>query len=574
MDFIKKNISTLLLAIVVIVLITMLYAPMYAYQEGLQIFMFNSEFFVDTCLHPGGLSDYIGSYLVQFFMYPHWTAMFVALLVVGVQLFLKSFFVSNGNSKSTADILSIVGAAGMMAAVFSFNVVFNGCVAVLIAVAAAKITDIIKNKVVLAILTPVIYWMSGGWCCLIYLAALMVKSLAKKDFLFPAINIGLLVFSWLITKNIMQSGSLYDLFVGVIFNRYPEKKCYVWYVAIAIIIACIALSKIKMPIQKIALRIPLYVAVVGGLIFYLTSIYDTGNMLDYRLDRMVRYKQWNNIIEEVDKAQQKKFSTYMSQCYLNLALCEHGMLDAKMFNFVQVGREGLISSTIDSQDKSICNSEVYFRLGLINIAERLSMEAMESINTFQKSARLYKRLAECALLKGEKPLAMRYLKKLQATTFYNAWAIRAEEYLNDSVHTEALADWKIKPLVMNYDQFFVPASGSEFLYSLFSNNIHNPKLFSYLLGCLLLEKDVTRLYGFLATSRPEGELGRHVYEATLLYLFLNNKAEFDKIMAGNNDLTKKFHDFCNFMGAGGSQNPQKAKEMFGKTYWFYYYFCN
>ena len=199
-------------------------------------------------------------------------------------------------------------------------------------------------------------------------------------------------------------------------------------------------------------------------------------MLDYKIDRMVRYEQWGSIIEEVDKAQQKKFSTYMSQCYLNLALCERNLLDSKMFNFVQVGKEGLISSTINSQDKSICNSEIYFRLGLLNISERLSMEAMEGNDTSQKSARMYKRLAECALLKGQKELAMRYIKKLQATIYYRAWALRAEQYLNDPAHTEALADWKIKPIEMNHDQFFVPSAGSEFLYSLFTNNISNPKL--------------------------------------------------------------------------------------------------
>ena len=71
MKNITRHISTIVLFLFVIVVVLGFYAPMYAYQEGLQIFMFNGEFFADTCLRPGGLSDYIGCFFVQFFMYSH-----------------------------------------------------------------------------------------------------------------------------------------------------------------------------------------------------------------------------------------------------------------------------------------------------------------------------------------------------------------------------------------------------------------------------------------------------------------------------------------------------------------------
>ena len=118
---------------------------MYAYQEGLQIFMFNGEFFADTCLRPGGLSDYIGCFFVQFFMYPYWTALIIALLAVGIQLILKGVFVDNGSIEQSADVLGVVCALGVVAAVLNFNVMFGGCVAVLIAVAAVGLING-KNK--------------------------------------------------------------------------------------------------------------------------------------------------------------------------------------------------------------------------------------------------------------------------------------------------------------------------------------------------------------------------------------------------------------------------------------------
>ena len=571
MGFVKKNISSILLAAFVIVAVLAFYSPMYAYQEGLQIFMFNGDFFVDTCLRPGGLSDYVGCFFVQFFMYPHWTTLILTALVVGMHLMLKRVFIHNGCNEKASEMLGVMCALGMVAAVASFNVMFGGCVAVLIAVAAAKLAVVVENKFFFAVLTPVIYFVSGGWCCLIYIAALTVKSLPKKDFVSPAVNIVLLAFSWLIVKRIMQDDSLYGTFTGVDFNRNPDKNCAVWYVSVVIIIMSIALSKMDALLEKNIVRMSGYIVAVIGLIVYMTTKYNADLMLDYKLDRMVRYKQWDKIVSTM---QGKKSTTNFAKCYLNLALSELGVLDKKMFDFVQVGAEGLVSSTIDSQNKSICNSEVYFRLGLFNISERLTGEAMESINTFQKSARLYKRLAEIALVTQQHELAMRYLKKLQATIYYRVWAKRAEQYLNDPAHTEALADWKIKPLTMKNDVFYTPSTGAYFLYNLLVNNPHSVKVLNYFVAYLMLDKNISKLHEFLTQYRSEDDMGICVYEAVILHLFINNKEEFNKIMTENNDLTRRFADFCNFMSSGGAQNPQKAKELYGKTYWFYYYFCN
>lgn len=574
MNFIKTNISTILTAVFVIIVVLMFYAPMYAYQEGLQIFMFNGEFFADTCLRPGGFSDYIGCFLVQFFMYPHWTTIILTLCVVGIQMITKSIFVCNGCDDRNSEILSIICAAGMAASTIEFSVMFGGCIAVLIAVAASKLLDIKCNKTIFCVATPIIYWIAGGWCCIIFIVALTVKSLKQKDFVFPAINIVLLLFSWLIIKHIMQDDSLYGTFTGVDFNRNPEINCPVWFVSITLIITCIIISSIKVPRPPKALRIAAYVATAGALTLFTLTKYNADAILFYKIDRMARYKQWNNIVSTMGKV--KTAPQNMAQCYLNLALNELGEMDKRMFDFAQTGTKGLISPVINSQDKCICNSEIYFRLGLTNISERLTAEAMESINTGQKSARLYKRLAECALLKGDIALAMKYLKKLQATIFYRAWAIRAEQYINDPAHTEALADWKIRPLEMSNDVFYTPSTGDFFLYNLLYNNPRNQKVFNYFMAYLLLDKNISKIYNVLSQGSIQDDiLGKNIHEATILHLYLHDKEEYNKISTRNDDLTTQFRNFCNFMDSGGAQNPQKAKELFGNTYWYwYYYYCN
>lgn len=555
---------------VVLIAVLGFYSPMYAYQEGLQIFMSDWGFFTDTCLRPGGMSDYIGCFLVQFFMYTHWLAIIITALVIGLQLIIKSILIKNTNAQF-ADVLSVICAAGMIAAVTEFNVLFGGCISILLAVSAVKVADLSKNMIVLSVLTPIVYWITGGFGCIIYIIGVAVSFDLKKAGVFAAINAAILLIVWLLTKKIMQDDSLFGTFAGVDFNRYPEKSCYTWHVCIWLTISCLAIAPFVKNIKSKILSIAIYSATTICIITTLVSKYDKGSMLDYTVDKMSRYKNWSGIIKTMEG---RHTITKISNCYLNIALNELGILDSKMFNFLQVGSEGLASDDIDSQDESIVNSEIYFRLGLMNVAERLAIDATESNQSHQKSARQYKRLAEINIIRKNKALAYRYLNKLENTMFYSAWAKRAKAYLNNPDKVEPLSDWKIEPLKFENDIFFTPIYKSDFFISLLANNPNNAKLFNYYVCSLLLEKNLEKLYTFIGQYRPEGELGIHIYEAILLYLSLNNQEEFKRVSAESNPLNTRFQNFRSFIMSSGGQDIQKAEELYGKTYWFYYTFCN
>lgn len=571
MLFIKKYISSIITAVVVLTAVLGFFSPMYAYQEGLSIFMSGGDFFADTCLRPGGMSDYIGVFLAQYFMYPHWLSIILVALVVGTQLIAKSIIIKNTNDK-LADVLSVICAAGMLAAVAEFNIIFGGCVAVILALAAVRIADTTQSTIILSVITPIVYWATGGWCCIVYIIGVASLFPIKKAGTFAAINAAILLIVWLFTKKIMQDDSLIDTFAGVDFNRFPSKNCYTWHVCVWLTIACLAVSPFAKNLKSKILTIALYSAATICIIATLISKYDKGIMLDYTLDKMTRYKNWGGIVNQMGK---QKSTTKISNCYLNIALNELGLLDSKMFNFLQLGSEGLASDDVDSQDESIVNSEIYFRLGLMNIAERLAIDATESNQSHQKSARQYKRLAEIAIIRKNKELAFRYLNILDKTMFYSAWAKRAKAYINNPDKVEPLTDWKIEPLTFEeHDVFFTPKYKSDFFMTLLANNQHNNKVFNYYICNLLLEKNIEQVYNFISKYRPEGELGIHIYEAIILYLSLHNPDEYKKVIAENTPLSQKFQNFCSFVMSSGGKDIQKAEELYGKTYWFYYTFCN
>lgn len=564
----RKYLPSTLLFIFTTIVVLAFYAPMFAYEEGLQIFMFDRDFFADTVLRPGGFSDYAGCFLVQFFMYPIWTAAIISALVVGFQLVAMKFFSDCGVVSSME--MSVVCATGMMAALTSFGVMFGGCLALFLAMAALATVHSSRCKYLWIILLPVVYWITGGVGGLIFVFGMSIGHGLKKDAVLLPAGLLLLVVICLITKNLMQDDSLKACFTGVDYSRFAETTCPIWWLEVAIISLCVLCSAFQTRIHSKSVKIGICAVSLLALFLSMFVKYEKGSMLDFKFDRMVRYKQWEKIVQTTEK---ESNATYLSQCYLNLALNELGKLDSEMFRFVQFGSDGLYSSSVEAQDKCIVNSEIYFRLGLMNIAERLAIEAQEGCNTHQKSARQYKRLAEIAIINKNKPLADRYLQKLKSTVFYRAWANRAEQYINNPDHVKPLVDWTIKPVQLSDDIFF-NSEDSEMFLLFFESNQENRKILNYYTCSLLLDKKIDVLYDFVIKYQPKWELGTHVYEAMLLYLSLNDKEQFNQIMKQQNSLTGQFRNFIAFISTGSANNTDVAKKRFGNTYWFYYNYCN
>ncbi|MFA6728531.1 MAG: DUF6057 family protein, partial [Prevotella sp.] len=55
------------------------------YQEQLQMFLFNSDYFVQRIVLPGGLADYIAEFLTQFYYYPALGGLILAICFVVLQ---------------------------------------------------------------------------------------------------------------------------------------------------------------------------------------------------------------------------------------------------------------------------------------------------------------------------------------------------------------------------------------------------------------------------------------------------------------------------------------------------------
>ena len=229
--------------------------------------------------------------------------------------------------------------------------------------------------------------------------------------------------------------------------------------------------------------------VVAALLFYFSFVpqryrTDAGFREAVAYDYLVRTHQWEAI---TDKTAHDTPVTEQAVWSTNYALAMMGLLPDKLFNYPQTGPQGLFT---DEQQKEVLAyfslSDIYFRLGLINHAERMAFNAKQYIPDNHKSGRLYRRLAETNIINGNDIIAAKYLHFLRSTLFYGKWA-RArlthlgsdEDYINS--HYRLLREMRLT----EYD-YLIPPRKYELLVELVKQNPANKLAMDYLRAYELL----------------------------------------------------------------------------------------
>ena len=129
----------------------------------------------------------------------------------------------------------------------------------------------------------------------------------------------------------------------------------------------------------------------------------------------------------------------------------------------------------------------------INWQERKKMaenHCVESIPDYQKSARCYKLLAQTHIIRGDKALARKYLKKLQKTLFYDDWADEQMALLVDP-DPKTLAHHPLYGPMMRgevRDDYFFSPDMLNMLGNYCTTTPHNRVATQYLLALALVQR--------------------------------------------------------------------------------------
>ena len=135
------------------------------FQEQYQLFEWTGKYFVDVASVPGGLSDWLGRCLTQFFYYAPLGAVLMAVLLCGLQLLTWAVC---RNRTLTDYVLSFIPALLMLAFYCDENALVGGAFALILSLACAALCLLIRpdraRHIVEVLLVPLLYLACGGLC--------------------------------------------------------------------------------------------------------------------------------------------------------------------------------------------------------------------------------------------------------------------------------------------------------------------------------------------------------------------------------------------------------------------------
>ena len=513
-----KPLLSLLFGVAVVIFWAVPFVGGLCFQEQYQMFLFDIGYFLERIVLPGGLADYISEFLVQFYYMPVLGGAIIALLLMGIQAAVWGLMKQYGARHDFPGyLLSFLPSIALWCAMGDQNVLLSFVVALFGALVIGWIHNRFHNRLVKVVFelvsTALVYWFLGPVVFLY--AALMIgdtlKNAKQKGNVLSGIGysavILILTIAWILLTTQTLQYPLYRIFAGLNYYRYPGAISplpfivMVWAVVIPFLgmIPCRQKSLQKLQQSKVVIVLS-YVLVIVASWFGIKASFDemTYELIDY--DFLVRTEQWDKIIE---KAEKKQATTPLSVSCVNLALSQKGMLADRLFEFYQNGGEGLFPTFTRDMISPVSTAEIFFRLGMVNDAERYMFEAQEAIPNYRKSARLTRRIIECEIINGNYQVAAKLLRRLQKTLFYSNWANQTMALLGNekAINRHPVYGKLRKYREKKQDFLFSDREMDQMLGLLFLNDNHNKMAYEYLVCYELLQRDMEKFMQYYPLGR-------------------------------------------------------------------------
>lgn len=513
-----KPLLTLLFGVAVVIFWSVPYMSGLCFQEQYQMFLFDIGYFLERIVLPGGLADYISEFLVQFYYMPVLGGTIIALLLMSIQAISWGLMKQYGmKAVFPGYLLSFVPSIVLWCAMGDQNLLLSFVVALSGALLMGWIHNRFHNRLVKVVFelvsTALVYWFLGP-VVFLYAALMIGDTLMKgkqNGHILSSLGYSacllILTVAWILLTTQSLQYPLYRIFSGLNYYRYPGTVSplplgvMIWTVVVVFFgmvpdghawIKKLQQSKLVMALA--------YVLVIVASWFGIKASFDamTYDLIDY--DFLVRTEQWDKIIE---KAEKKPATTPLGVSCVNLALSQKGQLADRLFEFYQNGGEGLFPTFTRDMISPVSTAEIFFRLGMVNDAERYMFEAQEAIPNYRKSARLTRRIIECEIINGNYQVAAKLLRRLQKTLFYSNWANQTMALLGNekAINRHPVYGKLRKYREKKQDFLFSDQEMDQMLGLLFLNDNHNKMAYEYLVCYELLQRDMEKFMQYYPLGR-------------------------------------------------------------------------
>ena len=516
-----KPLLSLLFGVAVVIFWSVPYMSGLCFQEQYQMFLFDIGYFLERIVLPGGLADYISEFLVQFYYMPVLGGTIIALLLMSIQAISWGLMKQYGmKAVFPGYLLSFVPSIVLWCAMGDQNLLLSFVVALSGALLMGWVHNRFHNRLVKVVFelvsTALVYWFLGP-VVFLYAALMIGDTLMKgkqKGHLLSSLGYSacllILTVAWILLTTQSLQYPISRIFTGLNYYRYPGTVSplplgvMIWTVVV-VFFGMVPDSHAwikKLQQSKVVMALS-YVLVIVASWFGIKASFDemTYDLIDY--DFLVRTEQWDKIIE---KAEKKPATTPLSVSCVNLALSQKGMLADRLFEFYQNGGEGLFPTFTRDMISPVSTAEIFFRLGMVNDAERYMFEAQEAIPNYRKSARLTRRIIECEIINGNYQVAAKLLRRLQKTLFYSNWANQMMALLGNekAINRHPIYGKLRKYREKKQDFLFSDREMDQMLGLLFLNDNHNRMAYEYLMCYELLQRNMEKFVQYYPLGRFVG----------------------------------------------------------------------
>ena len=564
-----QRITDLSVSLLLLVASTVYFSVWYAFHtvnlEQLQLFEGTWAYFAETVSVPGGFSDYLGRFLTQFFYHAWSGALILAGLLVLIRALLRRICTRKDAVIGAATFLPSILLMMVMCLRFPTVSLLTAFCLTLVAVLAVKgIRSTKARRIWTLILIPVLYLLLGS------LAALFAAIVAIQEHNWRFGVVALLVaIACPLVASLIFPYPLGRLFYGLSYYKvHVQMPVWPW-VAAVMAAAVVALAESPVLAGNDRTWRAAYAAVV---IFAVPAVLLCSSRNDeqsLRYNSLAGKRAWNRIVTEATRRAPK---TYGETACLNLALCKTGHLGGHMFEFRQDGPETLLPNENTPHHDGLSTAEIFYQLGMVNNARRYCFEALNAIPDYQKSAPVFKLLAEISLVNENFEMARKYLTSLSHTLFYRRWA-------NERI---ALLKAPAGPFVPNeyIEKRYERYKGEDYIFDynhadfslrqLLVEHPGNLTALNYLLAWNLLQKYTGEFVAACPFEAFTSTVPKAWQEGFVLDWNRSGYPADDLPEFITPALAARFEAFTRDFNANV---PLAAmQERYGDTYWFYYFF--
>ena len=564
-----QRITDLSVSLLLLVASTVYFSVWYAFHtvnlEQLQLFEGTWAYFAETVSVPGGFSDYLGRFLTQFFYHAWSGALILAGLLVLIRALLRRICTRKDAVIGAATFLPSILLMMVLCLRFPTVSLLTAFCLTLVAVLAVKgIRSTKARRIWTLILIPVLYLLLGS------LSALFAAIVAIQEHNWRFGVVALLVaIACPLVASLIFPYPLGRLFYGLSYYKvHVQMPVWPW-VAAVVAAAVVALAESPVLARNDRTWRAAYAAVV---IFAVPAVLLCSSRNDeqsLRYNSLAGKRAWNRIVTEATRRAPK---TYGETACLNLALCKTGHLGGHMFEFRQDGPETLLPNENTPHHDGLSTAEIFYQLGMVNNARRYCFEALNAIPDYQKSAPVFKLLAEISLVNENFEMARKYLTSLSHTLFYRRWANERIALLKDPAGPFVPNEY-IEKRYERYkgEDYIFDYNHADFsLRQLLVEHPGNLTALNYLLAWNLLQKDTGDFVAACPFEAFTSTVPKAWQEGFVLDWNRSGYPADDLPEFITPALAARFEAFTRDFNANV---PLAAmQERYGDTYWFYYFF--